>query len=211
MSTEPSNINEKISEKAPLQKRSRKTRRRILAAARDLIAEIGFEDTTTTLIAERAGVSIGGLYARFDTKWQIFHVIQDEHARATYEFLKAAIGRALEGEPDPARDLAALILGLYETHKLHGKLNFEIARFIIMNEQARANDRRWEEMEDRELERYLRHYLPHEGPEAVRAAAVILHRAAHEVFYYMYDRQGELDEELFLAQFTRMVHRFIAG
>ena len=50
------------------QARSRDTEDRIVAAARDLLRKRGVEAVTMQEIAARAGVSIGGLYARFPSK-----------------------------------------------------------------------------------------------------------------------------------------------
>lgn len=50
------------------QARSRDTEDRIVAAARDLLRKRGMEAVTMQEIAVRAGVSIGGLYARFPSK-----------------------------------------------------------------------------------------------------------------------------------------------
>ena len=54
------------------QARARATYERILAAAFALYAEQGFHETQTPDIAERAGVSVGGLYRYFEDKHQIF-------------------------------------------------------------------------------------------------------------------------------------------
>ena len=52
----------------PRQRRSRETFDRILAAADAEIVEHGLAGTTTTAIAQRAGVSVGALYRFFDDK-----------------------------------------------------------------------------------------------------------------------------------------------
>ncbi len=50
------------------QKRSRRTKERIVAAALELLREKEFEEMTVADIAHRAGVSVGGFYARFPGK-----------------------------------------------------------------------------------------------------------------------------------------------
>ena len=54
------------------QARARATYERILGAAVELYAERGYHRTQTPDIAERAGISVGGLYRYFDDKHQIF-------------------------------------------------------------------------------------------------------------------------------------------
>ncbi|MCP3799539.1 TetR family transcriptional regulator [Allokutzneria sp. A3M-2-11 16] len=52
----------------PVQQRSARRVERMLDACADLIAEVGYDGVTTTLIAERAGVAVGSLYQFFPDK-----------------------------------------------------------------------------------------------------------------------------------------------
>ena len=54
--------------KKPLQKRSQERVARILAAASEILSEVGYEGLTTNLIAARAEVPIGTLYQFFEQK-----------------------------------------------------------------------------------------------------------------------------------------------
>lgn len=54
--------------RAPVQERSAACVSRMLDACGELIWKIGYEATTTTLIARRAGVSVGSLYQFFPDK-----------------------------------------------------------------------------------------------------------------------------------------------
>ena len=56
------------SPRAPQQERSRQTAVRITAAALELLATESFEEMTVSDIARRAGISVGGFYARFPSK-----------------------------------------------------------------------------------------------------------------------------------------------
>lgn len=72
--------------KVPRQSRSRSTVDAIKQAARDLIAAEGFSShsTSTTAIAERAGVSVGSLYDYFPTREAIFLALfEDTTAQVT--------------------------------------------------------------------------------------------------------------------------------
>jgi len=63
----------------PQQSRSRRTLERILAAASAEFAGHGVSGSTTTSIAERAGVSVGSLYRFFDDKESIAAAISDRY------------------------------------------------------------------------------------------------------------------------------------
>ncbi len=63
----------------PQQARSRERFNRILDAAAELFAEIGYESATTDQIAARANTSVGGLYRFFPDKLAIFHALVERY------------------------------------------------------------------------------------------------------------------------------------
>ncbi|MFC5661450.1 TetR/AcrR family transcriptional regulator [Kitasatospora misakiensis] len=58
--------------RAPQQDRSRATRARLLAAAVDCLAELGWHGSTVAVVAERAGVSRGAAQHHFPTREDLF-------------------------------------------------------------------------------------------------------------------------------------------
>ncbi|WP_018682997.1 TetR/AcrR family transcriptional regulator [Actinokineospora enzanensis] len=56
----------------PRQDRSRVTRQRLLAAAVDCLAEVGWTGSTVSVVAERAGVSRGAAQHHFPTREDLF-------------------------------------------------------------------------------------------------------------------------------------------
>ncbi len=56
----------------PKQDRSRVTRERILASAIECLAELGWQATTTTVVARRIGISRGALQHHFPTREDLF-------------------------------------------------------------------------------------------------------------------------------------------
>ena len=86
------------------QARSRASYERLLGAALSLYAERGFHATQTPDIAERAGMSVGGLYRYFRDKHQIFAELMHrvlEANRQQQDRMIAALEAALaKGEVD---------------------------------------------------------------------------------------------------------------
>ncbi len=63
----------------PQQKRSQQRVERILEAAAEVFAEVGYEVATTHAIATHAGMAIGSLYQFFPDKLAIFHALEERH------------------------------------------------------------------------------------------------------------------------------------
>jgi AcrR family transcriptional regulator len=66
----------------PKQERSRASFERVLLAARKLLEEEGYPSFTVARVSERAGVSVGSIYARVPSKDALFHAV---HARVMEE------------------------------------------------------------------------------------------------------------------------------
>jgi AcrR family transcriptional regulator len=61
----------------PLQARSRKALAKVLAAAEEVLVADGFDDFTMTAVADRAGVSVGAIYRRFDGREQLLAAVKN--------------------------------------------------------------------------------------------------------------------------------------
>lgn len=89
---------------------TRETRRRLITAAVDLIAELGWRRTTVERIAERAGVAKGTFFVHFKTKEAIVLTLvqlQIGAASAARESVRARGGSAVE-----RLEIATMTLGV---------------------------------------------------------------------------------------------------
>lgn len=66
--------------KIPQQKRSKERYQKIVETAIRLLGEVGYDDLTTDLIAERSGISVGSIYQFFPNKESIIY----SHAENCY-------------------------------------------------------------------------------------------------------------------------------
>ncbi|MGW9307385.1 TetR/AcrR family transcriptional regulator [Saccharomonospora azurea] len=110
----------------PRQERSRTTRRRLMEAAVDCLAELGWTGTTVGVVAERAGVSRGAAQHHFPTR--------EDLVVATVEFLaeeQIAELRERAGTLPPGRrraePVARLLLNLYTGTKFRAALHLWVA------------------------------------------------------------------------------------
>ena len=64
------------------------TREKVVEAARSLFEEIGYEETTIRMVAERATVSVGSVFTTFESKVDIFNYILFEKFEALFSELQ---------------------------------------------------------------------------------------------------------------------------
>jgi AcrR family transcriptional regulator len=95
------------------QARCRQALQRILTAAEEVLRAEGFEDFTMAAVAERAGVSIGAIYRRFDGREQLLAAVKDRLLGG----MEKRVGEGL-ANADPG---LAGVLDAY-THALAGAL-----------------------------------------------------------------------------------------
>lgn len=91
--------------------RSEATRAQLLATARHLFTEHGFEKTPLDLIADRAGVTKGALYHHFKNKRDLFQAVFETLEQ---ELCDAVVAAALSAGDDAWAGLQAGVRGFLE-------------------------------------------------------------------------------------------------
>lgn len=92
--------------------------RRLLLAAIDSFADLGYHGTSTRRIAANAGMSPAALYIHYPSKAALLFQI----VRAGHEGALRALERSLEGASDPPTRLWRLVHGLTAWHARHHRL-----------------------------------------------------------------------------------------
>lgn len=104
--------------RVPQQARSRRTREAVIEAAIDCFEHNGYDETTTAMIAAKAGIGVGTLYGYFRDKREILLELLD---RTVAELADGIIERldpsSWEGS-DPREIVATLIDAIFHTQRL---------------------------------------------------------------------------------------------
>jgi AcrR family transcriptional regulator len=93
------------------------TRERVLAAARDLFQEIGYEETTIRKVAERAEVSVGSVFTTFSGKAEILSQVMEDRLDSLYAELEQVIPHLRGPTVDRLRSIMAVHYG-FETRRV---------------------------------------------------------------------------------------------
>lgn len=93
------------------------TRERVLSAARDLFQEIGYDETTIRMIAERAGVSVGSVFTTFTGKAEILSQVMIDRLDGLYAELNQVMPHLRGATADRLRSIMAVHYGV-ETRRV---------------------------------------------------------------------------------------------
>ncbi|MEU8791378.1 TetR/AcrR family transcriptional regulator [Streptomyces sp. NPDC048643] len=78
----------------PRQARSAATLARVLRAAEDIVASSGLEEMTISGVADRAGVSVGTIYRRFEDKEQLINALTERMLDRREEYVAERLSKA---------------------------------------------------------------------------------------------------------------------
>lgn len=113
--------------RAPLSERGRRTRERLVAAAREVFEERGFDATRMGDIAAAAGVSHGTVYTWFPTKEDALHATVDSVTEEMYSVLSTP-------------DISDPIERIAVANERYLKVHRDTSRLLEVVAQAAVND-----------------------------------------------------------------------
>ncbi len=138
----------------PKQDRSRRTVTSILDAAAELFTTQGYDNTTTSDIASRAGKPVGSVYTYFKDKQQILLALWD----ALY--LKEAEAALAELDFQSTDDLREIInravARIFERHMLYRKLSPTLAYLATQDAEVAARVRELNRIALERIQHFLR-------------------------------------------------------
>lgn len=118
--------------RAPLSERGRRTRDRLVAAARLVFEERGFDATRMSDIARAAGVSHGTVYTWFATKEDVLHAVINSVTERMYEVLSTP------DITDPVERIAVANARYLEVHRSTARLMEVVAQAAVVDASFRA-------------------------------------------------------------------------
>jgi AcrR family transcriptional regulator len=111
----------------PQQARSAATLARVLQAAEDVVGSVGLDEMTISGVAERAGVSVGTIYRRFEDKEQLINALTERMLDRREEYVAERLRTA---EPSLSGVLDAYAHALLQSFADSASLFPELLRAI---------------------------------------------------------------------------------
>jgi AcrR family transcriptional regulator len=195
--------------KSPRQSRSRTTVEAIKQAARELVAAEGFSssNTSTTLIAERAGVSIGSLYQYFPTREAIFLALfEDASAQMTAAMKKVLVNILDQPLEKGVTEVMRRLLTLHREHELVvQKMVAQIPELKLATQPLS-----FENMIYHAIRTYVEHHNPGLSSRDLDRRAFLLREIILGCIHrYLNDSPGNVTDRSFVIDLTQIVVHYI--
>lgn len=194
--------------KKPQQARSRQLVASLIEATGQCIAAHGLDNTTTPLIAERAGVSVGSLYQYFDSKEALLDALAEKLARD--------VGLALVKLPIPdtatlhERVSLAIRFGFSVMHSENG-LYLELMRNWHRLPTDRVVDVLQQYFYDSAQLYFLKHYREYPVQELQARVFIVINSTAFTLVRFFSQDNPLLGEEAVQAGLIEMITDFLSA
>jgi AcrR family transcriptional regulator len=165
--------------RVPQQARSRRTRKRIVEAAMLAFEEGGYDETTTAVIAKRAGIAVGTLYGYFENKRDILLEVVDHTLGEVSDLVVEQLDPATWRGRDPRDVVRTLIDTLFHIQTIRpGTQRVIYERYFKDDAFRELVEARQEPVRDA-IVRFLGSVGPEHRPRALEpeAAALAIYNA----------------------------------
>ncbi len=189
------------------------TRAKLLRSAAELIAKHGYERTSMTEIAVRAGVGVGTLYHHFPDRRAILLELIDEWGDRVAAARRSELDLAALLGDDPRAALAGMLRRARTRVQQGSSLYLTVLSLLDRDAEVR---RRYERIEQLGAERLAalievgqRRGLLRRAPEPLSAALMILNAIDALATQVLVRKAPGRDPERALAELTDMVCRYL--
>ena len=195
----------------PQQKRSEKTREKILNTALELFCKNGYYKTSTNEIAKAAGISVGHLYFYFPNKKAIFLEILDRYHRSFMQIHKTFLKGINDFQVDPEIFIKKVIEAVIKNHENAKELNREILILSFSDsEVADVLDKQREQTEKAVLS-YLKKYESRVKVRDLEAAAAVVLAMISSIVDQIAFSKNKVSRERLLAETANAVEAYLLG
>ena len=207
------------SPRSPRQARSRETQSRIVQALRELVTEKAIDDVSVQEIASRAGVSVGGFYARFASRdHALAHVLYEGYVQqAADEAARVFAAGAWDGRAT-CEIVRAYFRLMTDAGLEHAAILRELVRRTRENPGEMADDPAWTRFREavhapflRLMEARMGEFTHPDPLRALRTGFSATSSALREalLFGHMQPTMGEIDPRTLVDELTRMLCAYL--
>src|SRR5262245_26469229 len=143
---------------SPKQARSRESFHKLLAAARDVVAEMGLEGATVPRIAARAGLSPGAIYRRFPDKDALLQAVVLITLEESDEGTKQVLESEEVGKLTLEERAVWLVKGMVTSHRNSPGLTRTVLHYVLIHPDPKFR-KKADILQDRNFRRIVDFFL----------------------------------------------------
>jgi len=195
----------------PQQKRSIKTRNRILKAAKKMFSEQGFHGTNSKQIAAEAGVSIGSFYCYFSNKKKLFIEVLGAYETERMMQIVASQLSPLEGEDLTRRRgiVHNIIQTILDAHAISPRFHREVMAMRYADTEVEAHYDAAERKAIQQLAEHIRNLAHKPRVKDIDAAALVIFSSVEKIVNLVKLFRCDLPEKRVVDALTDMIYRFL--
>ena len=195
--------------RVPQQQRSIETRKRILAAARDLFSTKGFHGTNSKEIAAQAGVSIGSFYSYFTNKKVLFMEVfmAYEHERVM-QILRGQSRQDFERQGGRAV-VGGIIRSILQAHDMSPEFKREAMAMCYSDPEVEGFHAEIERQIYDQLVAFFSQFQDSLRVTDIEAAAVVVSNAVEIVVHHIKLFNTSVSDDRLIEALTDMIYRFL--
>ncbi len=196
--------------KQPRQARSKQTVDAILQAAAELFADLGYAQTTTNKIADRAGVSIGSLYQYFSNKDSLLASLLAQHRKEVNGVVDRGVAALRHHATTLEVCIGQILLELVAIHEANPALTKALSASNLRESPTAHRALSHEREAETRIVCTILASRPdvREGDYAVMAA--VLGQTMEQLTRWLvHDAPAELDREVLVRETVQLLVRFV--
>jgi AcrR family transcriptional regulator len=197
--------------RVPKQKRSIKTRTRIMDAGLELFSTKGYHRTNSNEIARTAGVAVGSFYAYFKDKKALFLEIMQSHWEEQFSNVELPPENLDDPKVETWDMLYNLLKSLVKIHDIAPEFHQE--QYAVAHTDNDINEKilEWNQIGLEISINYLKMWKDHIRITDLTAAAMIWNKTMEENIHLIRFSKTEIEEERLIQELTDMLHEYLFG
>ncbi|MDC7228492.1 MAG: TetR/AcrR family transcriptional regulator [Spirochaetales bacterium] len=196
----------------PNQARSIETKGKIISAANELFAELGYYKTTTKLIAKRAGVPVGSVYAYFtDKKGVLLESIRIGHEKIKENMTNVETEERFTDSTkvDIKEFIRSIIESNIEVHRLLPVFHRDMKSLKQTEPDIRKQLEESEKKSYEQTKSILKAKSDIISTEDIEAASIIVHRIIEDLTHFLTYEDTEIEKERIIDEAVIMLSSYL--
>ncbi len=190
----------------PKQKRSIRTKEKILTAAMNIFAGKGFYNTNSNEISSAAGVSTGSFYAYFRDKKHLFLEAMNYYDKQIMEQLKSKSPSDYKSKKEL---LESQINSILQAHRINPEFHRELNAMQLMDPEIEKRVEEQEKLAVEYMRGYLEIYKDQIRVEDLEAASYVVYKTAENLIHKIVFSGNHPDESSLIRELLDMLSRYL--